>query len=171
MEIKAKTKYLRMSSTKSNIVATLVRGKQVSKALDILHFNDKKPAIHIAKLLNSAIANAKHNFEVKEEDLYIKELKADRGPVLKRWRPRAFGKAGAIRKPLTHLSIILTADDTKIKKKKQDKVEAKVVKGEVVESKVDIKKTAKQSADSGFKKSFFKKADNQSKFQRRTGDK
>jgi len=171
MDIKANVKYIRMSSTTANLVAALVRGKQVNEALDILRFNVKRPSIYIEKLLHSAIANAKHNFEVKEEDLYIKELKADRGPVLKRWQPRAFGRAGQIRKPLTHVSIILTADDKKVKQKDQQQKEVKIVKGEADDIKGERKKDKKKTDSQGVKKFSFKKGDNQSKFQRRTGDK
>jgi large subunit ribosomal protein L22 len=69
--------------------------------------------------LNSALANAKNNFQIEKEGLYIKEVTADEGPVLKRWRPRAFGRAAAIRKRSTHISLILEEEVVKFLEKKK----------------------------------------------------
>jgi len=107
MEVKAKGKYLKMSSKKMRLVADLVRGTDLKEALDYLSFSPHKAARFINKVLNSALANAEHNFDLKKENLFIKEIFVNEGPTLKRWRPRAFGRAGQIRKRSSHLEIIL----------------------------------------------------------------
>ncbi len=107
MEVKAKAKFIRMSPKKIRLVIDMVRGKDVLPALDILRFTNKLAARPVIKLLDSAIANAEHNFKLERANLYIKEIRADEGPTLKRWMPRAFGRATTLRKRMTHLSIIL----------------------------------------------------------------
>lgn len=107
MEVKAKGKYLKISSKKMRLVTDLVRGMDSKEALDYLNFVPKKAARFINKVLNSALANAEHNFDLKKENLFIKEIFVNEGPTLKRWRPRAFGRAGQIRKRSSHLEIIL----------------------------------------------------------------
>jgi len=110
----------------------MIRGKKVSEASDILNFSNKWAKRPIIKLLNSAIANAEHNFDLQKDNLYIKVIKADGGPMLKRWMPRAFGRAGAIRKRTCHIEIILdelkkdiTEESTVIVKKDKKETEAK----------------------------------------------
>ena len=132
MEIKAKARYLRMSPRKVRLVIDMIRGKKVSEASDILNFSNKWAKRPIIKLLNSAIANAEHNFDLQKDNLYIKVIKADGGPMLKRWMPRAFGRAGAIRKRTCHIEIILdelkkdiTEESTVIVKKDKKETEAK----------------------------------------------
>lgn len=107
MEVKAKGKYLRISSKKMRLVTDLVRGMDLKEALDYLNFVPQKAARFINKVLRSALANAEHNFDLKKENLFIKEIFVNEGPTLKRWRPRAFGRAGQIRKRSSHLEIIL----------------------------------------------------------------
>ncbi|MBU1180230.1 50S ribosomal protein L22, partial [Patescibacteria group bacterium] len=116
----AKVKYLRMSPRKVRLVVDMIRGKKVAEALDILHFSSKWAKRPVIKLLDSAIANAKHNFNLQEENLYIKSIKADGGPMLKRWTPRAFGRAGAIRKRTSHIEIVLD-ELTKPKSESEEK--------------------------------------------------
>ena len=102
------------------MVADTVRNKKVSNARVSLKFLPKKAAGPVGKLLASAVANAKHNFNLSDEDLYIKEIKVDQGPVLKRWMPRAFGRASAIRKRTSHVTIILDeAPKIPLKEKKE----------------------------------------------------
>ena len=108
MEITAKLNYHRMTPRKIRLVADLVRGKQVKEALNQLKFSQKKAASIIAKLLRSAINNAKNNLKIKDkENLYIKKITVDEGPTLKRSMPRAFGRASMIRKRTSHIKIIL----------------------------------------------------------------
>lgn len=107
MEIKAQVKFIRMSPRKTRWAVDLIRGLDVEKAADQLQFMSQGAAAPILKLLNSAIANAVNTFKLKKENLYIKTVTVDGGPVLKRWRPRAFGRAAPIRKRSAHITMIL----------------------------------------------------------------
>ena len=107
MEVKTKGKYLRMSPKKMRLVIALIKGMDINEALDHLNFVPQKAAYFITKVLKSALANAEHNFDLKKENLFIKEIFVNEGPTLKRWRPRAFGRAGQIRKRSSHLEIVL----------------------------------------------------------------
>ena len=114
-----------MSPKKIRLVADLVRGEETDKALSLLRFNQKAGAKPVAKLINSAIANAVNNFELKKDNLYIKEIRVDEGSVLKRWMPKAHGRATPIRKRSSHISLILgeikEGDEKKVKKTKAEK--------------------------------------------------
>lgn len=107
MEVKAQAKFIRMSASKIRLVANLIKKLPVDKALDQLQFINKLAARPVAKLIKSAIANAEHNFELVKENLFIKELTIDQGPTLKRWMPRAHGRATPIRKQTSHINLIL----------------------------------------------------------------
>lgn len=122
-EVKAKLSFLRISPRKVRLVADLVRGKKVNKAIDILSIINKKSAEPIKKLLLSAMANAKNNFNLKEDSLKVAKITVDDGVIIKRWRPRARGRAAAIRKRTSHITVILTGDkeDNNIKPKKDNK--------------------------------------------------
>lgn len=84
-----------------------VRGKQVEEALNLLSFSPKKGARILKKLIQSAVANAQHNAGLDVDALYVKRVYADEGPTLKRFRPRALGRAARIRKRTSHLTVIL----------------------------------------------------------------
>ncbi len=117
MEITAKLNYLRIAPRKVRLVADMVRGKQAIEAKALLSFSLKRGARAVKKLLDSAIANAKNNFEIEnEEDLFIAKIMVDEGPKLKRWRARARGRAMQIQKKTSHITLIL---DTKEKKKNE----------------------------------------------------
>ena len=109
MESKAKIKYLRSTSRKARLVVDAVRGMNVGEALSLLELNiNKKVATDIAKLLKSAVANlqSKHtDAAVDVDELRIKEIRVDEGPVLKRFRPRAQGRASQILKRMCHISV------------------------------------------------------------------
>jgi len=107
MEVKAIAKHIRISPRKVRLVAGLVRGMEAVKALDQLKFINKQAAGPIGKLLNSVIANATNNFELEKNNLYIKEIKVDEGATLKRWMPKARGRATPIRKRTSHITVIL----------------------------------------------------------------
>jgi len=107
MEVKAKAKFIRMSSTKMRLVANLIKKMPVNKALDQLQFINKLAARPITGLLKSAIANAEHNFELAKDNLFIKEITVGEGPTLKRWLPRAHGRATPIRKRTGHINLVL----------------------------------------------------------------
>ena len=106
--VKAHAKYVRTSARKARLVADHVRGKSVTEARAILAHTPRAVAEDWEKLLNSAVANAEHNHELLGEDLRILSITADEGPTLKRFRPRAMGRASRIRKRTSHLSIALT---------------------------------------------------------------
>ena len=107
MQVIAKLNYLRTAPRKVRLVCDVIRGKNVTEAKDILKFSVKKPTRTLAKLLDSAIANAKNDFDLKEEDLKISEVKVDEGPKLKRWRPRSRGRAMQIQKKTSHITLVL----------------------------------------------------------------
>lgn len=96
-----------MSPRKVRLVASLIRGMNVKQAeLDLDHL-PKRAALPLLKLLRSAMANAKHNFELAEQTLYVKEIRVDEGPTLKRMRPRAMGRGATIRKRMSHVLLTL----------------------------------------------------------------
>ena len=110
MEVKAKLRYLRMSPKKVRLVADLIRGENAHSAIVQLNHCSRKAKGPILKLLNSAVANAKNNFKLSVDGLYIQSVFVDQGPVLKRWMPRAFGKASEIRKRTSHITIVLNSN-------------------------------------------------------------
>jgi ribosomal protein L22 len=109
--VKAHAKYVRTSARKARLVADHVRGKSVVEARAILAHTPRAVAEDWEKLLNSAVANAEHNHELLGDDLHILSITADEGPTLKRFRPRAMGRASRIRKRTSHLSIALTTKE------------------------------------------------------------
>lgn len=107
MEASAKLKFARMSPQKTRLVADMVRGKAVQEALNILKFSPQKPADIVAKLVHSAVANAEQKGVSDVDRLFVKALFVDQGPVLKRFMPRAQGRATKIRKPTSHITVVL----------------------------------------------------------------
>ena len=103
----AKAKYIRISSSKVKLVIDLIRGKNVAEAIAVLKNTPKAASSIVEKLLNSAIANAENNQGLLRDDLFVAEVFADQGPTLKRYRPRAQGRASRIRKRTSHITIIL----------------------------------------------------------------
>ena len=120
MEVSAKLKHLRIAPRKVRLVADLIRLKDCSSAKAILKFTPKRATVPMLKLLNSAIANAKNNFQLDEKNLYISKLTVDEGPKLKRWRPRAMGRAYPIQKKTSHISLVL-GEQKKESKKESEK--------------------------------------------------
>jgi ribosomal protein L22 len=106
--VRAQAKYVRSSARKARLVCDHIRGKSVEEARAILAVTPRAVARDWSKLLESAVANAEHNHELVGEDLYIKAVHADEGPTIKRFRPRAMGRATKIRKRTAHLTILLT---------------------------------------------------------------
>ncbi len=107
-----------MSARKVRLVADLVRGLSVRKALDTLKFVPKAASTPVEKTLKSAIANAQNNFHLDPDALAVATITVDKGMVLKRWRPRAFGRAAPIHKHSCHITIVLS-DEKKEKSKKK----------------------------------------------------
>jgi|JI61114C2RNA_FD_contig_31_1791584_length_1014_multi_3_in_0_out_0_2 large subunit ribosomal protein L22 len=107
MQAKAITKYVRISATKVRPVMDLVRGKPVERALAILQYMPQKAAKEIARTIQSAAANAENNYEMVPDDLVVQTIYADEGPTLKRFMPRARGRADRIHKRTTHITVIV----------------------------------------------------------------
>ena len=154
MEIKAKAKYIKMSPKKVRLVVDAIRNMGAEQALVQLRFINKKAVKPVAKLLNSAMANAFHNFEIEKDGLHIKEIRVDQASVLKRWKPRAFGRAGMIRKKSSHISVILEGEKSgKVVKKKTielPKLTSDISKGEIKKSKEkEVKKPKPETKEQG----------------------
>ena len=115
--VTAKLSYLRMGPRKVRLVVDLIRGRKVARALEILVMSKKAAARPIMKLLKSAIANAKHNNNLDAENLCIKTIMVDGGSMLKRWMPKAHGRATPIRERTSHISLELGELTVKSKKK------------------------------------------------------
>ncbi|HKY65049.1 MAG TPA: 50S ribosomal protein L22, partial [Acidimicrobiales bacterium] len=105
---RAQVRHVRMSASKAREVLDLVRGLPVGEAADVLQFTERAASEVVARCLASAVANAQHNDELDAETLYVSACYADEGPTLKRWRPRARGRATRIRKRMCHITIIVS---------------------------------------------------------------
>jgi large subunit ribosomal protein L22 len=108
MEARAVTKYLRIAPNKARLVADLIRGKRVGEALTVLRFTPKKGARFINKTLQSALASAQNTKKMEIDKLIVKTIYVDKGPVLKRWQPRAMGRATPILKRTSHVTVVLS---------------------------------------------------------------
>lgn len=119
-EVTAKLKFFRQGPRKVRLVADLIRGKKVTRALEILSLLNKKAARTVKKLLESAVANAKHNYSLAIEDLKITKITIDGGPSLKRWMPKAHGRATPVRERTSHINLVLTVMEKKESKAMDD---------------------------------------------------
>lgn len=107
MEAKAQARYVRLAPRKARAVVDLIRSKDIDEAVSILRYTPRRAAGVIGKVLNSAIANAEHNFEMKRGELYIDQAYVDEGPTLKRVQPRARGRRFLIFKRTSHITVVL----------------------------------------------------------------
>lgn len=107
MGTKAHARFVRIPCRKIRLIMNQVRGKKVEEALHMLSFSPKKGSRILKKLINSAVANAGQESGLDVDSLYIKQIYANEGPTLKRWQPRALGRATRIRKRTSHLSVVL----------------------------------------------------------------
>ena len=131
----AKLRHLRMTPRKVRLVIDLIRGMKVAEAmvqLDRLHKDAVRP---VKKLLESGIANAKNNHNIKEETLVITSAFVDSGPTLHRWMPRAMGRASAIRKRTSHITLVLEGEVEEKKKAKKKNEKKAEVKKEIIKKK------------------------------------
>ena len=108
MEAKAVEKFIRIAPRKIRLVVDLVRDKKVEDAVNILSFTSKKAALVVKKAINSAAANATENFGMEEDNLFISKIYVNEGPTLKRFRPRARGRATRIRKRTSHITVFVS---------------------------------------------------------------
>lgn len=164
MPVVAKLRYLRIAPRKVRLVADLIRGKSVEEAQTILKFTVKRATDPLLKLLKSAIANAKNNFQLQESNLYISKILVDEGPKYKRYMPRARGQASEIQKKTAHITLWLDEIVKKPKKvekikkaEKVEKMEERTPKKERPELKPEIK-AQKPKIGKGIKKLFRRKA-------------
>ena len=118
MPVIAKLNYLRIAPRKVRLVANFIKGMNVIEARTQLKFLPKRAAGPILRLLDSAIANAFHNFSLPKENLYVSKIMVEPGPSLKRWLPRAMGRATPILKRTSHITIILDEKNKEIGKEK-----------------------------------------------------
>jgi len=109
--VRASARYVRVAPRKVRAVADQVRGMAVPDARTLLAYSTRGPARDIAKLLDSASANAEANHDLVADDMRISKITVDQGPTLKRWRPRARGRATQIQKKTSHISVTLTPTD------------------------------------------------------------
>jgi len=106
-EARAIAKYIRISPRKARQVIDLIRGKKVGEALAILKFTPRRAATAIEKVVKSAAANAEHNMELDKDSLFIAEAYVDQGPTLKRFSPRAMGRADLMRRRTSHITVVV----------------------------------------------------------------
>ncbi len=107
MEAQARLRNVRLSPRKARLVVDMVRGKGIQEAMNILQFSPQKTAPILSKLLKSAVANAEQKGVSDVDHLFVKTVMVDQGPVLKRFMPRAQGRASRIRKPTSHITVVL----------------------------------------------------------------
>jgi large subunit ribosomal protein L22 len=107
MEVRAHLRHLQLAPRKVRVVIDVVRGLSAQQAVDQLEHLRKEAARPVRKLIQSAMANAKHNFQLENSNLYIKSIIANEGPRLKRYRPRAFGRAAMLQKRQSHITVVL----------------------------------------------------------------
>lgn len=108
MQAKAVAKQVRVAPRKARLVIDLIRGKEVGEAFAILRNTPKAASPIVEKVLKSAIANAEHNYEMEPENLFVESVFVDEGTTLKRFRPRAMGRAGRINKRTSHITVIVS---------------------------------------------------------------
>ncbi|WP_062196945.1 50S ribosomal protein L22 [Massilibacterium senegalense] len=108
MQAKAVAKNVRIAPRKVRLVVDLIRGKQVGEAIAILRHTPKSASPVVEKVLNSAIANAEHNYDMDVNNLVVVEAYVNEGPTLKRFRPRAQGRASQINKRTSHVTLVVT---------------------------------------------------------------
>jgi len=146
MEIKVRLSNLRTAPRKVRLVADLVRGKRVPEAQSILLFTVNKSARPVLKLLNSAVASAKHEYQLNEENLFISKITANEGPKLKRWHPMSRGRAYPIIKRTSHIELVLSETNPTVKPARV--ATQSVAGGEAKPVRRAIKKTAKKEVKS-----------------------
>ena len=107
-QAKAVARTVRIAPRKVRLVVDLIRGKQVGEAVAILRHTPKAASPVVEKVLKSAVANAEHNYELDVNNLVVSEIYVDEGPTLKRFRPRAQGRASAINKRTSHITVVVS---------------------------------------------------------------
>ena len=109
--VRASAKYVRVAPRKARLIADQVRGRHIDDARSLLQFSPRTAADDIAKVIESAAANAEANHDLIGDEMIVHEIRIDEGPTLKRYRPRAMGRATPINKRTCHISVALTPED------------------------------------------------------------
>jgi len=143
MQITVKLNHLRVTARKAREVVDLIRGKTATDAKVLLSFATRKSATPILKLLNSAVASAKHDFQVEEGNLFVSKTMVDEGPTLKRWHAMSRGRAYPIMKRSAHITIVLSEINPIKEKTENNNIKVKKIK-EVKETKVKEIKAKKK---------------------------
>lgn len=158
MSVTVKLNYLRIAPRKVRLIADLIRKKKVDEAEAILDFAKKRGAEPLLKLLKTAIADARNNFQLEPDNLYISKITVDGGPRYKRWRPRARGAAYRIEKKTSHITLILDeiAIDKKVKKTKKARIAKETKKQPVITKKRKISEEIKKEETPEAEKPKFK---------------
>jgi large subunit ribosomal protein L22 len=107
--MKATAKFVRIAPRKARLVADEIRGKSVPEAVSLLEFTNKRAATILGDVVRSAAANAEHNDDADVDELFVRDIRVDEGPTIKRYRARAMGRATMIRKRTSHISVVLGA--------------------------------------------------------------
>lgn len=145
MQVIVKLNHLRVTARKAREVVDLIRGKTATDAKVLLSFATRKSATPILKLLNSAVASAKNDFHIEEENLFVSKTMVDEGPTLKRWHAMSRGRAYPIMKRSAHITIVLSEiNPINIKEKKEKKFDNKVKLEKAKEIKPKKKRTIKK---------------------------
>lgn len=135
VQVKAKLSRLRISPRKVRLVADLIRQKPVEEARQLLKFSVKGPAQPMGKLLDSAVANARHNFKLDGESLTIRQIKVDEGPIYKRFRPASRGRVAPIQKKTSHITLVLAGQPAAQKEPEKTRVVSRPVSSRIGKSK------------------------------------
>ncbi len=172
MDARAKLRFYRQSPRKVRMVVDVIRGMYVKDALAQLANMQKRAARAVAKLLNSAVANAKNITldQVNDEELKIKEIRVDQGPTYKRYMPRAHGRATMIRKKTSHIYVVITdgKDESTPQQKSKEQADEKKKDEKKVKQDSDRKSTGKKGQSNGGKK---EKSDKKVKKEVKSGSK
>jgi large subunit ribosomal protein L22 len=161
-KVTAQLNNIRIAPRKVRLVADRVRGQKVTEAIGMLNYDMRRSAEPMQKLLKSAVANAQNNFGLKEENLYVSDITVGEGPTLKRWQPRAYGRASKILKRTSRVRVVL--EEQVEEKPQESKVEAKkkVAKKTVKKVEKEVKKEVKKVKEKVEKKKEVKKEKNNS---------
>ena len=111
VQVRATAKFVRISPRKVRLVADQVRGKHIDDARSLLAFSPRSAAVEVSKVIESAAANAEANHDLIGDEMIVREIRVDEGPTIKRFRPRAMGRATPINKRTCHISVALVPEE------------------------------------------------------------
>jgi|SRR3989338_7813557 len=166
VQVTAKLNYLRIAPRKVRLVSDALKGLSINEAEAQLLFRPRRPSEPLLKLLRSAVANAKNNHKLKPENLVVRNIRVDQGPMLKRFLPRAMGRATPIQKKSSHVFLVLEEKSNArpprfniavAKKIKSKKSEIEKKSGKAVKPKENNRQLAKPTEKAGFFKRFFRR--------------